>query len=87
MVHTGYMGVRGEDTETVSIRFPIDLYLLVKKNAADDTRSISQQVIHYVKQYLISTQEYKSLKETEREEGRATSTEESEGGAASNILG
>ena len=81
------MGRKGKNTETVSIRFPKSLYLLIKEKADFKERSISQQVVYCVKQYFIQTKEYKALEEIEREDGRANNMgEESGGDAASSTL-
>ena len=39
-----------EKLKTVSVRVPIQLYEKLIQNAEIDTRSLSQQIIHYLKQ-------------------------------------
>ena len=45
----------------VTIRFPIELYNRLQKKAEEDTRTVSQQIVHYIKLAL-------------RNEGREVST-------------
>ena len=37
-----------EETQTVSVRVPLDLFKKLKSSAKKDRRSISLQVIHYI---------------------------------------
>ena len=41
-----------EETRTVSVRMPMELYNKVQLISKKKTRSISQQIIHYIKQEL-----------------------------------
>jgi predicted DNA-binding protein len=46
------MGRKKSESISISIRFPKDVYGRLKAQAELETRSVSQQVVHYVRQAL-----------------------------------
>ena len=80
------MGKKDEKYALFSIRVPMWMYNYLKDESAREERSLNKQIVLHLKE-AINTEKVESPAESSREEGRANSSGESEGGAASNILG
>ena len=78
------MGKKDEKYALFSIRVPMWMYNYLKDESAREERSLNKQIVLHLKE-AINTEKVKSTAESQREEGRATGTEEIEGGAASSM--
>ncbi|NBF39386.1 MAG: hypothetical protein GVY14_03120 [Spirochaetes bacterium] len=59
---------REERTQQISIRVPVDLYEYAKETAEEQTRSVSEQMVHWMKQSMHRERELSAQIENLREE-------------------
>ncbi len=59
---------REERTQQISIRVPVDLYEYAKETAEEQTRSVSEQMVHWMKQSVHRERELSAQIENLREE-------------------
>ncbi len=59
---------REERTQQISIRVPVDLYEFARETAEEQTRSVSEQMVHWMKQSVHRERELSAQIEHLREE-------------------
>ncbi len=59
---------REERTQQISIRVPVELYEYAKETAEEQTRSVSEQMVHWMKQSVHRERELSAQIENLREE-------------------